>query len=181
MDLRIKRTKNSIINAFIELRSKKPIEKITVKELSELAFINKATFYSHYRDIYDLSEQLEDEVISSVLNNIPHPDSIITNPKQGVEELTIALASQSKLFHILFSDTRSSLFASKLEQGIRKQIYIQHPEYEKQLEWDILLSFCIQGGVHAFLSHAQNDNISEISKILSNVNDCLFKNYAFIL
>lgn len=40
MDLRVKRTRINITNAFIELRSRKPIEKITIKELSELAFIN---------------------------------------------------------------------------------------------------------------------------------------------
>ena len=65
MDLRNQRTKKNIRNAFIELRSKKPLEKITVKELSELAFINKATFYRHYEDIYALSNELiayEDEV-----------------------------------------------------------------------------------------------------------------------
>ena len=54
MDLRRQRTKNSIINAFIQLRASKPLEKITVKELSELAYINKATFYTYYQDIYDL-------------------------------------------------------------------------------------------------------------------------------
>lgn len=46
MDLRIERTRRSIINAFIELRSAKNIEKITVKELAEKACINKATFLS---------------------------------------------------------------------------------------------------------------------------------------
>ena len=35
MDLRIERTRRSIINAFIELRSKKSLEKITIKELSD--------------------------------------------------------------------------------------------------------------------------------------------------
>lgn len=41
MDKRITKTKRSIINAFLELRSKKAIEKITVKELCEKAEINK--------------------------------------------------------------------------------------------------------------------------------------------
>ena len=59
MDLRVQKTQRSIINALIELRSKKNLEKITVKELAERAEINKATFYQHYKDIYDLSEQLE--------------------------------------------------------------------------------------------------------------------------
>ncbi len=34
-------TKRSIFNTFLELRSKKPIEKITIKELSELAFFSQ--------------------------------------------------------------------------------------------------------------------------------------------
>ena len=47
MDLRTEKTESSIINAFIELRAKKPLEKITVKELCQLARINKSTFYAH--------------------------------------------------------------------------------------------------------------------------------------
>ena len=35
MDLRIEKTRQSIVNAFIALRSGKPLEKITVKELCE--------------------------------------------------------------------------------------------------------------------------------------------------
>ena len=67
MDLRIERTKKCIKDAVIELRKNRSIEKITIKELAALASINKATFYSHYSDIYDLSEQLENEIILSIL------------------------------------------------------------------------------------------------------------------
>ena len=58
MDLRIVKTKKAIINAFLSLRAKRPLEKITVKELCEMAIINKSTFYSHYADIYELSDSL---------------------------------------------------------------------------------------------------------------------------
>ena len=59
MDLRIEKTEKAIKNAFMELRSKKPLEKISVRELCTLACINKSTFYSHYEDIYQLSDALE--------------------------------------------------------------------------------------------------------------------------
>ena len=72
MDLRIQKTEHAIKNAFIELRSKKPLEKITVKELCELAMINKSTFYSHYEDIYALSETMEQETVASRLNHREH-------------------------------------------------------------------------------------------------------------
>ena len=67
MDIRIEKTKQSIINAFIEIRSRKEVERITVKELCEKARINKSTFYAHYKDIYDLSDQLETELVDSIM------------------------------------------------------------------------------------------------------------------
>ena len=55
MDLREIKTQRSIRNAFLQLRSEKPLERIRVKELAELAEISKGTFYLHYHDVYDLS------------------------------------------------------------------------------------------------------------------------------
>ena len=74
MDLRITKTKTAIINAFLSLRSKKPLEKITIKELCEQAMINKSTFYSHYGDIYELSDMLDTEVVLSVIQSMDHPE-----------------------------------------------------------------------------------------------------------
>ena len=80
MDIRIEKTKQSIINAFIELRSRKELERITIKELCQKAQINKSTFYSHYRDIYDLSDKLETEIVASIMENFSHPENLIQNP-----------------------------------------------------------------------------------------------------
>ena len=72
MDIRIEKTENAIKNAFLEIRARKPLEKITVKELCACAQINKSTFYAHYQDIYALSEKLEQEIgiIWRILENI---------------------------------------------------------------------------------------------------------------
>ena len=78
MDLRIQKTKNSIFSAFIELRAAKPLEKITIRELTQKANISKQTFYLHFKDIYDLSEYLENDAITSrILSSqirLPQPD-----------------------------------------------------------------------------------------------------------
>ena len=115
MDLRVKKTRNSIINAFIQLRSKKPIEKISVKELSQLAMINKATFYLHYKDIYDLSDSLEEELIQNVLNSITDADNFN-------EQLIDGMIAQGELFTILLSGNRNNTFTNKLEKEIKKFI-----------------------------------------------------------
>ena len=50
-DHRVRVTKLMLRKAFTELLSKKPLQSISVKELCELAGINRGTFYTHYQDL----------------------------------------------------------------------------------------------------------------------------------
>lgn len=61
---RVNETKERIKTAFLELYAKKTIDKITIKEITEKAQINRGTFYVYYMDIYDLLEKIEDEVVA---------------------------------------------------------------------------------------------------------------------
>lgn len=176
MDLRIKRTRQSIINAFVELRKSKPLEKITVTELANLALINKATFYSHYQDIYDLSEQLEDEIIDNVITKISHPEALIINPKQTGYEMYTSLTQNAEYINAIFSGSRTANLLAKLEEKLKKQIYFVYPEYKNNLEWSILLSILIQGGFYAFLSHSGKYDNDDIIRYIGEINErILFK------
>lgn len=63
---RVKYTKNTISKVFYQLLSDKPIEKITVKEICELADINRGTFYRYYQDVFDLYEKSTNETINGI-------------------------------------------------------------------------------------------------------------------
>ncbi len=52
-DLRVRKTKKALFDAFIKLLSEKPYDEITVNELCDAAGIRRATFYKHYSDKYD--------------------------------------------------------------------------------------------------------------------------------
>lgn len=166
MDLRVKKTRNSIINAFIQLRSKKPIEKISVKELSQLAMINKATFYLHYKDIYDLSDSLEEELIQNVLNSITDADNFN-------EQLIDGMIAQGELFTILLSGNRNNTFTNKLEKEIKKFIYDNRPEYANDKKIDIALSYAIQGSYHAFINNNKIYDIPSIVNVLNYINNLI--------
>lgn len=58
------RTRARLRHAFWELYAVKPIEKISVREITERAGYNRATFYLHYQSVYDLLHQIEDELLS---------------------------------------------------------------------------------------------------------------------
>ena len=65
-DRRIRRTKRLLIQALTKLMQQKQVNEITVKELTDLADINRGTFYLHFRDIYDLLERIEDELLDGM-------------------------------------------------------------------------------------------------------------------
>jgi AcrR family transcriptional regulator len=59
-------TRQNFIDAFCVLYKTRPVEKITVAELSRKAGYNRGTFYDYFVDVYDLLEQIEDELIELI-------------------------------------------------------------------------------------------------------------------
>ena len=100
MDMRERRTKRNIANAFIQLRSKKPISKITIKELCELADISKATFYLHYRDIYDLSDKLQHQTVKDLFKFIENPKDMVYNLPKANEQIIEGYYANKNIVYI---------------------------------------------------------------------------------
>lgn len=65
-DLRISRTMFAIRNAFAELVQEKGFENLLVKDITTKANINRGTFYLHYKDKFDLLDQIEHEIIREI-------------------------------------------------------------------------------------------------------------------
>lgn len=57
-DLRVRRTRFAIKQAFIDLVNEKGFESVSVTEIADQAMINRLTFYKHYTDKYDLAQKL---------------------------------------------------------------------------------------------------------------------------
>ncbi|MFE6074033.1 TetR/AcrR family transcriptional regulator [Paenibacillus sp. NPDC057886] len=57
-DMRTTQTKQSLIDAFFYFVSTKDFEKITIADLTQEAKVNRATFYAHFNDKYDLLDYI---------------------------------------------------------------------------------------------------------------------------
>jgi AcrR family transcriptional regulator len=62
-DRRTAKTRKAIINALADLLFEKELHKVTVKEITEIADINRGTFYKHYLDVYDLYDKAEQDIM----------------------------------------------------------------------------------------------------------------------
>lgn len=117
MDLRVKKTERAIRNAFYELLLQKPIEKITIRELAELAEINKSTFYAHYPSIYELVDQLAMETIDEIIAHLDEAGALINDPRQFVLALYQSMdICRSDL--IFIQNASSNTFVQKLKESI---------------------------------------------------------------
>jgi len=170
MDLRIKRTERSIRNAFLELRARKDIERISVLELSELALINKATFYQHYRSIYDLSEKVEHEAVRKILEEVNAPEEVITETSRVSQEIRNAAKGHIGELEVIFSGSRKAHIADTLEDELKKAILIKHPEYRKDLYFDLLLTLLVQGNFIASMRYGGDDD-PKVRAILNDISE----------
>src|SRR5579864_344430 len=71
VDPRVKRTHQLLQQALQELSQEKCFASITVQDIAERATLNRATFYAHFEDKYELvdsiiREQFQKEVASKV-------------------------------------------------------------------------------------------------------------------
>lgn len=59
-------TRANLRQAFWELYATTPIEKISVRQITDRAGYNRATFYLYYHDVYELLDEIVDEVMHGV-------------------------------------------------------------------------------------------------------------------
>jgi AcrR family transcriptional regulator len=69
-DLRTRRTRKIIRDAFLELLSEMTFEEMTVNDISQKALINRTTFYRHYEDKYSLLMDIFRDSMQSMMSAI---------------------------------------------------------------------------------------------------------------
>ena len=76
----VRGTRRRLRESLLRLLEEKPLHEISVKELTELADVNRGTFYFHYQDIYDLLGRMEDSFFEQLDRTLSE------NPVRGSED-----------------------------------------------------------------------------------------------
>ena len=69
-DPRVIRTKKMLANALLELIAEKNFDSISIGDITERATLNRATFYLHYRDKFDLLDAIMKTMHEEITNRI---------------------------------------------------------------------------------------------------------------
>ncbi len=176
-----RKSKKAIKKAFADLLfEKNDISKITVKEIVERADISKSTFYSHYQDIYSVSEEFEDEIIT-LLNSLlkDYLKTQTLDYSSYIRKLISLLKENEELYKKLFASDLPIKFIDNLKdmctEVISKDVHINllsNDANKRKAEID----FITNGTIHMFVDYFKGkipQTLDEIGDGILNVIDRL--------
>ncbi|MEB2494739.1 TetR/AcrR family transcriptional regulator, partial [Peribacillus frigoritolerans] len=151
-DPRIIRTRRLIMDAFIQLSMSKDFKDITIKDITTEATVNRATFYYHFTDKYDLLEKvLKEDLMTKVISEIADYDklnqSTIVNVFLSVTNFQMSLATQCRRNFESFTTTIETIIKKELESIFYQMLLKQHStDSDESLRIAaIMLSWAIYG------------------------------------
>ncbi len=127
-DRRVRKSKTAIKKAFIQLLEDEQIERITIRQISDKADINRGTFYLNYDDKYALLEEMEDEQIADLkklvdirkvnLAQKTAEEFIEIFSNEVIKKVIIHISENIEFYHAILNLDRTS----KIEERITDMI-----------------------------------------------------------
>lgn len=169
-DRRARKTKKAIHDTFIALLKEKELKNITVAELARKADLGRGTFYLHYKDIYDLYEQIEQDLYSNLLNmfdsSLPSADS--HNLKKLTQTIIAYIDQNRELFLLIVRSGANGKVMHKLRKLFTEKVLLEEPAYYLS-EYDRVESLFIVAGVIGVLEEWLNNNLAVPKNQLSDM------------
>ena len=113
---RREKTKGMIKDAFWILYEKNDINQITIHELAEISGIHRATFYQYYHDIYEVLEEIEEELLNSLKKlDIEHMKPTARELYRFIDLIYNEYNQHRKYLHLLLIGNKDPDFSKKYQ------------------------------------------------------------------
>ena len=170
-DARVKYTRMVIRNSFIELLKEKPVSKITVKEICERSEINRATFYKHYQDSFDLLEKLEEELLAHIQEMLSQ--KAYTDITTLYIDMLNTLKANEELYRVLASNHGEHSLYNHIFTGCYEQIFplisrkFSNLDHVRQNLLYYYISQGCSGAVSYWFTNGMQESPEEIAEFIS--------------
>jgi AcrR family transcriptional regulator len=110
-------TKLTLLCSFCRLYSKKPIEKISVMEITRKAGYNRSTFYQYFSDIYEILDYVENDVLDYLQRKSPKEKNPELNPSI-IHEVVNLYEEKGEYLNALMGKYGNNRFLERLKEKI---------------------------------------------------------------
>ena len=175
-DRRTRMTRRLIRESFLALLSQKNIAKITVKDICNGADINRATFYAHYSDVYDLLHKMEDELAETIctilkLDDTPSLDLTIANCQSLLEHIKaheefcmVIINTNSDTY---FQDRILSLIGEPTTSLLMQTLDLSPEDARLTLIYQFAGYFAI---IREWIAHGMTRPIKDMAKLMTELS-----------
>ena len=172
-DRRVRKTRTALKSALTTLMKQKNINSISVKELTDLADINRGTFYLHYKDVSDLLSQSEDDLLDELKAtvNLYSAETVKNDPAVLFSSLYKLCRANADMVRILVSENGDIKFLNKLKRLMRDKClndWSQNLRKSGLEHFDAYYSFIV-GGCLSLLQYWFADGMKESPEELAQI------------
>jgi len=187
VDLRISRTHKMIKEALFELMDTMGFDKISVQNLTKKAMVSRTTFYLHYKDKYDLLDQIENEILDgfkNIITNLPL-DEIVTKGLSNEKPFSLLLRiyeyvkENQQFFKLIMGKNGDPSFYYKLSETMKltalKNINVDRLKIPEH--YAVVFTFGVQTGIiNEWLRTGMKETPQEIVSMITQVMHDVPKN-----
>lgn len=150
VDRRVRKTRRQLRECLITLLKEKKVQDITVRELTDMADLNRGTFYLHYKDVFDLLEKTEAELQEDFNQLVCKHDAVDLKQRPSVifNEIYSLVYDNADLIEILLGENGDLNFINRLKQLIREKCLKDWMEVFRSgnaAAFDAFFSFIVSG------------------------------------
>lgn len=177
-DRRIRKTRAALKHSLTVLMKEKSVKDISVKELTSLADVNRGTFYLHYKDVFDLLEQSEDDLLQELHETVNafSPALLNEKPDRLFREIYELCLENADLVRILIGENGDIKFLNKLKKLMHDRLdewsKILRTKHPQARDFDAYFAFLVGGCISLLQYWFQND-MQETPAQLADIT-CLF-------
>lgn len=178
IDPRIQKSKEAIRNALIKILSYKSLEEITITEIAKEANINRKTFYNNYENVYQVIEEIENDIVISFDNvltkmnikeNLQHPLKIF-------EPLTTIIETDFYYYieWIQTQNIKDIQLISKITDSLKQRVKATFPvnTFQEKFTMEFSIDYIIAGMMEGYKKWLQNPteiSLEKMTKIMSTI------------
>ena len=149
-DRRVRRTKKILTQALTELLQHKQVNGITVRELTDLADMNRGTFYLYYKDIYDMLEKIQDEMFEKLnaIFAVREGEEVTEQTKPILLDLFRFIEENQEMCRVLLSPNGDMGFLHRLNEVLREKclhLYVDSQPVSNEEDFDYRYTFVVYG------------------------------------
>lgn len=176
-DRRVRKTKALLLHGLTTLMREKSIKNISVRELSDLVDINRGTFYLHYKDVYDLLEKAEEEIINEFLELFSKLSfgTGFSYPFLISGEIFKFIDKYADFAHAILGKNGDIAFVEKFKALVREQIFkdwLKSNKKEKSKHFEYYFSFIASGFIgilQSWLDGGRKESPAEMAALAEQI------------